>query len=453
MSFWKNRKVQPEDHELGTSGISTQYSPPASVDNTETTTTTTTTTTQQGGNSTSTTDGNVTLTEKPLKTNVNPPEKIARAVDAPPINVARPTVKVDRDLTIGATSPWVKMSAQDAYKNYEDLTPSQYLKDLTAYKRAGDEELSYSDIVEAIDGRNPYKSTKDLKRERRRDIAASAISTLGEVLAHFINYKRTKNGNPAMNLSGLRENQQRIDNMRRRRAQMDRQAYETYLGMIDAERKERAAQVAADLKWRRELDMEALKQNSPLNEERQRTEKARQENIGANTLLIKERTEGQRKDNEYKPKKQDAELRLLAAREAQAKAAASKSNRDGGSKGNDKFVGVTNNDGSVTDFSEDYHGDGYVEKAYYYMLSKSGGDNSPYKLENKRKGQSLTVRDMIRKIAEYNSDVENNRVKKPEQEVHQQSAPFVFPWQQSEGTNNYRVAPENKENWDKYKKN
>ena len=412
MSFWKNRKVQPEDHELGTSGISTQYSPPASVDNTETTTTTTTT--QQDGNSTSTTDGNITLTEKPLKTNVNPPEKIARAVDVPPINVARPTVKVDRDLTIGATSPWVKMSAQDAYKNYEDLTPSQYLKDLTAYKRAGDEELSYSDIVEAIDGRNPYKSTKDLKRERRRDIAASAISTLGEVLAHFINYKRTKNGNPAMNLSGLRENQQRIDNMRRRRAQMDRQAYETYLGMIDAERKERAAQVAADLKWRRELDMEALKQNSPLNEERQRTEKARQENIGANTLLIQERTEGQRKDNEHKPKKQDAELRLLAAREAQAKAAASKSNRDGGSKGNDKFLSVYGSDGKVMKFSPDVHGVSYIQKAYQYIIKITGGDKSPYKIEkmdsNVMSGNTgYYDNEMLDAVERYNADMEQKQ--------------------------------------------
>lgn len=413
MSFWKNRKVQPEDHELETSGISTQYSPPASVDNTETTTTTTTT--QQGGNSTSTTDGNVILTEKPLKTNVNPPEKIGIAgAVVSPINVARPTVKVDRDLTIGATSPWVKMSAQDAYKNYEDLTPSQYLKDLTAYKRAGDEELSYSDIVEAIDGRNPYKSTKDLKRERRRDIAASAISTLGEVLAHFINYKRTKNGNPAMNLSGLRENQQRIDNMRRRRAQMDRQAYETYLGMIDAERKERAAQVAADLKWRRELDMEALKQNSPLNEERQRTEKARQENIGANTLLIKERTEGQRKDNEHKPKKQDAELRLLAAREAQAKAAASKSNRDGGSKGNDKFLSVYGADGKVMKFSPDVHGVSYIQRAYQYIIKITGGDKSPYKIEkmdsNVMSGNTgYYDNEMLDVVERYNADMEQKQ--------------------------------------------
>lgn len=399
---------------MGTSGISTQYSPPASVDNTETTTTTTTTTTQQGGNSTSTTDGNFTLTEKPLKTNANPPEKIARAVDVPPINVARPTVKVDRDLTIGATSPWVKMSAQDAYKNYEDLTPSQYLKDLTAYKRAGDEELSYSDIVEAIDGRNPYKSTKDLKRERRRDIAASAISTLGEVLAHFINYKRTKNGNPAMNLSGLRENQQRIDNMRRRRAQMDRQAYETYLGMIDAERKDRAAQVAADLKWRRELDMEALKQNSPLNEERQRTEKARQENIGASTILIQERTEGQRKDNEHKPKKQDAELRLLAAREAQAKAAASKSNRDGGSKGNDKFVSVYGTDGKVMKFSHDVDGVSYIQKAYQYIIKITGGDKSPYKIEkmdsNVMSGNTgYYDNEMLDVVERYNADMEEQQ--------------------------------------------
>lgn len=398
---------------METSGISTQYSPPASVDNTETTTTTTTT--QQGGNSTSTTDGNVILTEKPLKTNVNPPEKIGIAgAVVSPINVARPTVKVDRDLTIGATSPWVKMSAQDAYKNYEDLTPSQYLKDLTAYKRAGDEELSYSDIVEAIDGRNPYKSTKDLKRERRRDIAASAISTLGEVLAHFINYKRTKNGNPAMNLSGLRENQQRIDNMRRRRAQMDRQAYETYLGMIDAERKERAAQVAADLKWRRELDMEALKQNSPLNEERQRTEKARQENIGANTLLIKERTEGQRKDNEHKPKKQDAELRLLAAREAQAKAAASKSNRDGGSKGNDKFLSVYGADGKVMKFSPDVHGVSYIQRAYQYIIKITGGDKSPYKIEkmdsNVMSGNTgYYDNEMLDVVERYNADMEQKQ--------------------------------------------
>lgn len=409
MSFWKKRN-KPEEHELATGGIKTLqsdhvgsefpgksaaagFAPPSVSNQVEESNATSAVNSENNEislNEAAERNGGIGI--KPVEVNVTP----------------RPiAVKVDRDKTIGVTSPWVKMSASDAYKQYEDLTPAQYLRDLTAYKRAGDEDLSYADIVSALDGRNPNKPEKDLKKERRRERAATAVNALGTVLAHLVNYGRTKAGHPAMRLAGVEDGERRIDEMRRRRQAMDRNAYETYLGMIDAERKERAAKVAADLKWQQQLALEQMKQNSPLERERINTEKVRQRSIGANVTLSQERANGVRLDNEHKPKKQQAELDLYEARRRQALASAAKS----GSERNKKFIEVYGADGNSVKYSPDVDGEGYIQKAYRYIINSTGGDKSPYKIKkmnsNLMSGNTgYYDNEMLDVIARYNADME-----------------------------------------------
>ena len=369
----------------------------------------------QKGDATATATGKSTTATK---------QQVAGISLQPTITANIPDIVIDRDKTIAEFSPWVKMDANEAYNNYKDLTPAQYLRDLTAYKKAGDEELSYADVVSALDGRNPYKSTKDLKRERRRDIALSAISTLGEVLAHFINYKRTKNGNPSLKLNSLEHGQKRIDELRARNMALDRSAHDAYMSAIMAQRKEQGEKAAADLKYIRDLQKLKMEQNSPLNNEKINTEKTRQKSNLATAEYTKSRTAGQQADNAYKPKKQQAELALAEARRQQALASAAKS---GGSK-TQKYVELLGADGKVTRYAPETDGDSYVHKAYRYIINSTGGEeNSPYRIEKMQDVMTgdtgYQTREMMDMIEKYNADMrQKNKDSEKEKGYERKSA-------------------------------
>ena len=317
-----------------------------------------------------------------------------------------PDVVIDRDKTIAEFSPWVKMNANEAYNNYKDLTPAQYLRDLTAYKKAGDEELSFADVVSALDGRNPNKSENDLKKERRRYRAASAINSLGTVLANLFNVYRTSKGNPSLKLNSLEHGQKRIDELRARNMALDRNAHDAYMSAIMAQRKEQGEKAAADLKYIRDLEKIKIEQNSPLNNEKINTEKTRQESNRATAEYTKSRTAGQQADNDYKPKKQQAELALADARRQQALASAANS---GGSK-TQKYVELLGADGKVTRYAPETDGDSYVHKAYRYIINSTGGEEkSPYRIEKMQDVMTgdtgYQTREMMDMIEKYNADM------------------------------------------------
>lgn len=343
-----------------------------------------------------------------------------------------PDIVIDRDKTIAEFSPWVKMNANEAYNNYKDLTPAQYLRDLTAYKKAGDEELSYADVVSALDGRNPNKSENDLKKERRRYRAASAINSLGTVLANLFNVYRTSKGNPSLKLNSLEHGQKRIDELRARNMALDRSAHDAYMSAIMAQRKEQGEKAAADLKYIRDLEKLKMEQNSPLNNEKINTEKTRQESNRATAEYTKSRTAGQQADNDYKPKKQQAELALAEARRQQALASAAKSGKnDDGMK---ESVSVIGPDGQKKVYSRKTDGEGYINAAYNWIISNHPG----YKVEKSGKSSlfekesSVPTRDeMIDVINRFNQDMESPQKEEKSQAQSRriETSPYWYPWQ------------------------
>lgn len=142
----------------------------------------------------------------------------------------------------GTEKPWQEMSAQEAYAAHPQLSPAAYLSGVASYrKKKGQEGLSYTELAEALRGRDPLQSEEDRINAERRLRAAESINAVGSVLANLVNVVRTRRGNPSMNLSGAgREGQARIDRIRQYRDNLSRQNYQDYIGAIARDRAEQA---------------------------------------------------------------------------------------------------------------------------------------------------------------------------------------------------------------------
>lgn len=142
----------------------------------------------------------------------------------------------------GTEKPWQEMSAQEAYAAHPQLSPAAYLSGVASYrKQKGQEGLSYTELAEALRGRDPLQSEEDRINAERRLRAAESINAVGSVLANLVNVVRTRRGNPSMNLSGAgREGQARIDRIRQYRDNLSRQNYQDYIGAIARDRAEQA---------------------------------------------------------------------------------------------------------------------------------------------------------------------------------------------------------------------
>lgn len=142
----------------------------------------------------------------------------------------------------GTEKPWQEMSAQEAYAAHPQLSPAAYLSGVASYrKQKGQEGLSYTELAEALRGRDPLQSEEDRIKAERRLHAAENINAVGSVLANLVNVVRTRRGNPSMNLSGAgREGQARIDRIRQYGDNLARQNYQDYIGAIARDRAEQA---------------------------------------------------------------------------------------------------------------------------------------------------------------------------------------------------------------------
>lgn len=142
----------------------------------------------------------------------------------------------------GTETPWQEMSAQEAYAAHPQLSPAAYLSGVASYrKQKGQEGLSYTELAEALRGRDPLQSEEDRIKAERRLHAAENINAVGSVLANLMNVVRTRRGNPSMNLSGAgREGQARIDRIRQYGDNLARQNYQDYIGAIARDRAEQA---------------------------------------------------------------------------------------------------------------------------------------------------------------------------------------------------------------------
>lgn len=268
---------------------------------------------------------------------------------------------------------WQTLDYDSALKYNPDMSRGQYISDVSKYRQEKNlAPMSYNEMFLALGGKNPYLTPKEERQRENRMKAATYVDALGSVFANLINYIRTKNGNPAMNLSSLSKNEQRINAVRDYYTALDNSQYKQYLAMIDKERALQAEQDAAERDFRNKMYIEEYKRNSPLNilklkneEEKIKTEGARRENILSSTRYNLLKAEGKEQENKGIPAKQAAELELIKARTDAAK----RSNK-GKSKKTYPKVNLSGQSGKSDVY--DLNKDSDVVK-FYNLLEKTRG--------------------------------------------------------------------------------
>lgn len=226
---------------------------------------------------------------------------------------------------------WRTMDYDKASKVNPNISRSQYISEVAKYRQEKNlDPISYDEVFQALGGKNPYITPEEEKKREKRMKAATYVDAIGGVLANLVNYVRTTNGNPSMNLSSLGRNEQRINAIRDYYSNLDKSKYSSYLDMFNKQWAEQEARNAEERKFKYQLALEENKRKSPLyqrqletEEEKRKTEAARRENLLSSTSYNNAKAEGQRLTNEGIPAKLEAELKNINARTA----AANRSNR------------------------------------------------------------------------------------------------------------------------------
>lgn len=219
---------------------------------------------------------------------------------------------------------WRSLDYDAAIKYNPQLSRSQYISGASQYRRENNMPgFSNEEIFNLLGGKDPFASAEQEKKDEKRMKAAGYIDSIGNVLAHLVNYVRTKNGNPAMNLSSLKENRARLDKLKAYHDALGRSNYAAYMNMLEKERAREAAQTAAEQKFMQEIALQNLKENSPLNKSRLLTEEAKRQGIITDNEYKQLKKEEQEMKNRFLPKSQAAKLAYTNARAA----AAGRSNR------------------------------------------------------------------------------------------------------------------------------
>lgn len=225
---------------------------------------------------------------------------------------------------------WRSLDYDAAVKYNPQLSRSQYISGASQYRKENNMPgFSNEEIFNLLGGKDPFVSAEQEKKNERRMKAAGYIDSIGNVLAHLVNYVRTKNGNPAMNLSSLKENRARLDKLKAYHDALGRSNYTAYMNMLEKERAREAAQTAAEQKFMQEITLQNLKENSPLNRIRLLTEEAKRQGLITDNEYKQLKKEEQEMKNRFLPKSQAAELAYTNARAA----AAGRSNRGKSGKG------------------------------------------------------------------------------------------------------------------------
>lgn len=227
---------------------------------------------------------------------------------------------------------WRTMDYDKASKVNPNMSRSQYISEVAKYRQEKNlDPMSYDEVFQALGGKNPYMTPEEEKKREKRMKAATYVDAIGGVLANLVNYVRTTNGNPSMNLSSLGRNEQRINAIRDYYSNLDKSKYSSYLDMFNKQWAEQEARNAEERKFKYQLALEENKRKSPLyqrqletEEEKKKTEAARRENLLSSTSYNNAKAEGQRLTNEGIPAKLEAELKNINARTE----AANRSNRE-----------------------------------------------------------------------------------------------------------------------------
>lgn len=211
---------------------------------------------------------------------------------------------------------WRSLDYDSAIKFNPSLSRSQYISGAAAYRKENNKPgFTDAELYTLLGGKDPFISAEQEQKNERRMKAAGYVDAIGGVLANLVNYIRTTRGNPAMNLSSLSKNTARLDRLKAYHDNLSRQNFGVYLDMLEKQRAREAAAEQAENKFRQQLALEQLKQNSPYSlarlnteQERAKTEEARRKGIEMNNVLTGLKTEGQRINNKYLPKKFEAEI-------------------------------------------------------------------------------------------------------------------------------------------------
>lgn len=211
---------------------------------------------------------------------------------------------------------WRSLDYDSAIKFNPSLSRSRYISGAAAYRKENDKPgFTDGELYTLLGGKDPFISAEQEQKNERRMKAASYVDAIGGVLANLVNYIRTTRGNPAMNLSSLSQNTARLDKLRAYHDSLARQNFGVYLDMLEKQRAQEAAAAQAENKFRQQIALEQLKQNSPFNlaklnteQEKAKTEQEKRKGIAFTNELTGLKTEEQRITNKYLPKKFEAEI-------------------------------------------------------------------------------------------------------------------------------------------------
>ena len=146
------------------------------------------------------------------------------------------------------------------YDKYKDKKPSEMLYNISRYREAkGLPPLTYEEKMMLLAGRDPNKSKKEVKAEKRRAKWADVLNELGNVLAHFYNYGRAKAGSPAAVINHTPSNN--TERLRAADMAMRQRGYNDYVNaMANAEkRRQQREDYLYNLKMQREKAVEDAK--------------------------------------------------------------------------------------------------------------------------------------------------------------------------------------------------
>lgn len=159
-----------------------------------------------------------------------------------------------------ADKPWVAgADLESVYSQYKDLTPLQLLRDYREYKQMMGEEPTMEENLMILQGRDPYKSERQTKKEERRAYWAENLNSLGNVLAHFVNFGRAMGGNPIADPTQYKNEGSRIAQyLRQKDENLRKQHYNDYVSGLAADVKRRQAKEDEIAKQRNAIEMKQL---------------------------------------------------------------------------------------------------------------------------------------------------------------------------------------------------
>lgn len=156
-----------------------------------------------------------------------------------------PTPDPTDNITVQEFTPsvpsWVTAgSYEEAVKSTPKLSRADYIHGVSKYRRDhGLPDMDRKEVNDVLQWRDPYETEEQrLKREKRMR-TAQILTGVGDVLGNLVNYVRARNGNPAMDLSGIREGYNRIDRIRQGQQQLANVRAKEYLDALERDRTQR----------------------------------------------------------------------------------------------------------------------------------------------------------------------------------------------------------------------